>query len=407
MGRRPGSKNKTKDESVNEVTVIPSHEKLMLLDYMADKYSLNAEEFSRTVKAICGLSTGTPEQFAAFLIVAKTYDLNPLIKEIYAFPGKGGGIVPIVSIDGWVNLVNSHPLCNGFQFEKELDAKGGLIAYTCNMHRKDREYSVNVTEYLTECKRATEPWKMEHRMLRHKAFIQAARLAFGFAGIYDHDEGERIASIDPTKDAGPPRNVTVIEHQAEEEMAEPEQARDGTPPRRQDPIISGPQAVIKDNGPSDGGIKPHKLPGAGETYETWSEKYSDFIKTSPDITTLYQWIDANNEPLGRLSKGKPSIAAAVKKVTENVLQALKDAKEKADAKAAKKVKPAEMEEAPLDPESILAAIDAELGAVEDADLLQQIWDKCCEELASKLEFPPDQDAAQGLLHKHEKRLGGD
>ena len=33
-------------------------------------------------------------------------------------------------------------------------------------------------------------------MLRHKAMIQAARLAFGFTGIYDEDEAERI------KDAG-------------------------------------------------------------------------------------------------------------------------------------------------------------------------------------------------------------
>jgi recombination protein RecT len=29
-------------------------------------------------------------------------------------------------------------------------------------------------------------------MLRHKAMIQCARLAFGFGGIYDSDEAERI-----------------------------------------------------------------------------------------------------------------------------------------------------------------------------------------------------------------------
>ena len=29
-------------------------------------------------------------------------------------------------------------------------------------------------------------------MLRHKAMIQCARLAFGFVGIYDQDEAERI-----------------------------------------------------------------------------------------------------------------------------------------------------------------------------------------------------------------------
>jgi len=32
-------------------------------------------------------------------------------------------------------------------------------------------------------------------MLRHKAMIQCARLAFGFAGIYDQDEAERIAEV--------------------------------------------------------------------------------------------------------------------------------------------------------------------------------------------------------------------
>jgi hypothetical protein len=33
-------------------------------------------------------------------------------------------------------------------------------------------------------------------MLRHKALIQCARLAFGYGGIYDQDEAERIIEID-------------------------------------------------------------------------------------------------------------------------------------------------------------------------------------------------------------------
>jgi hypothetical protein len=33
---------------------------------------------------------------------------------------------------------------------------------------------------------------MEHRMLRHKAIIQCARIAFGFSGITDEDEGQVI-----------------------------------------------------------------------------------------------------------------------------------------------------------------------------------------------------------------------
>ena len=64
----------------------------------------------------------------------------------------------------------------------------------------------------------TEPWKRwPRRMLRHKALIQAARIAFGFAGIYDEDEGNRMAEVpdlSAPSDASaeePPKNVTTSE----------------------------------------------------------------------------------------------------------------------------------------------------------------------------------------------------
>jgi hypothetical protein len=64
---------------------------------------------------------------------------------------------------------------------------------TCTLYIKGRSHPVRVTEYKDECFRATEPWKtMPKRMLRHKALIQSARVAFGFSGIYDEDEAERI-----------------------------------------------------------------------------------------------------------------------------------------------------------------------------------------------------------------------
>src|SRR3546814_11476971 len=46
---------------------------------------------------------------------------------------------------------------------------------------------------MSECKRGTQPWQSHpRRMLRHKATIQCARLAFGSGGIYEQDEAERI-----------------------------------------------------------------------------------------------------------------------------------------------------------------------------------------------------------------------
>lgn len=212
-------------------------QKLMLLDYMADKYSLTADEFRKTVRATCGLATATPEQVAAFLIVAKEYSLNPITKEIYAFPGRGGGIVPIVSIDGWVNLVNSHGACDGFEFEMSHDDKGGLVSCTCRMFRKDRSHPVAVTEYLSECIRSTEPWKMQHRMLRHKAMIQAARYAFGFSGIYDEDEGEKIAEMrDVTPRDEPPAPPSAqVTHQPSPATVPEVPTIEATQPAQDDP----------------------------------------------------------------------------------------------------------------------------------------------------------------------------
>jgi phage recombination protein Bet len=127
-------------------------------------------------------------ELLALVVVANEYGLNPLTKELYAFPAKGGGIVPVVSVDGWVRMVNDHPQMDGIEFETHKDAAGKLDAITCSIWRKDRNRPIRVTEHLSECKRNTEPWKMENRMLRHKALMQCARYAFGFSGVTDDDE---------------------------------------------------------------------------------------------------------------------------------------------------------------------------------------------------------------------------
>lgn len=138
----------------------------------------------------------TNEQLAAFSIVAKKYGLNPFTKEIYAFPAKGGGIQPIVSIDGWLKIINDHPQFDGVEFDDKFADQNHLTAVTCRIFRKDRARPVAVTEYMAECVRNTEPWaKWPARMLRHKAMIQAARYAFGFSGIVDPDEAERIEAV--------------------------------------------------------------------------------------------------------------------------------------------------------------------------------------------------------------------
>ncbi|TPK14127.1 recombinase RecT [Mesorhizobium sp. B2-5-11] len=166
-----------------------------LIAVMAAQRNMDPEQFAKTVRATVMPANHTNEQFAALMLVASKYDLDPILKEIYAFPAKGGGIVPIVSIDGWLNLMNSHPAFDGLETEFTDDEQGNPISCTCRIYRKDRSKPIIVTEYLSECIRQTDPWKMKRRMLRHKAVIQCNRYAFGFSGIYDEDEGEKIAEM--------------------------------------------------------------------------------------------------------------------------------------------------------------------------------------------------------------------
>ena len=174
-----------------EITTIAQTQKASALAVMAQRFSVEPAKLLQTLKDTV-FKNASDSELMALTIVANEYGLNPLTKEIYAFPAKGGGIVPVVSVDGWLRIINSHPQMDGMDFEFALKESGSLDACTAIIYRKDRSRPIRVTEFLDECKRNTDPWKMEHRMLRHKALIQCARVAFGFSGIYDEDEAESI-----------------------------------------------------------------------------------------------------------------------------------------------------------------------------------------------------------------------
>ena len=154
----------------------------------------NGQELFTVLKSTAFKGNPSDAQMTALLVVANQYGLNPWTKEIYAFPDNKNGIVPIVGLDGWARIINDNPLFDGMDFKQDDES------CTCIIYRKDRSHPVSVTEYMSECRRDTGPWKSHpKRMLRHKATIQCARLAFGYSGIYDQDEAERIVeSIDST-----------------------------------------------------------------------------------------------------------------------------------------------------------------------------------------------------------------
>lgn len=172
---------------------------LKQVNKLAEMFGIpDSDDLTTVLKATAFKGNVSDAQMSALLIVAQQYGLNPWTKEIYAFPDQNNGIVPVVGVDGWSRIINSHPQFDGMDFEQTDEA------CTCVIYRKDRSHPVRVTEYLSECKRAVKPWQSHpKRMLRHKALIQCARLAFGYVGIFDQDEAERIVEADvPARDMG-------------------------------------------------------------------------------------------------------------------------------------------------------------------------------------------------------------
>ena len=171
------------------------------INELATRFDLpQSEELYNVLKATAFKGDVSDAQLSALLIVANQYGLNPWTKEIYAFPDKNNGIVPVVGVDGWARIINSNPQFDGMDFEQDDQS------CTCIIYRKDRSHPTKITEWMAECRRpGVKPWESHpYRMLRHKAMIQCARIAFGFGGIFDADEAERILeNIVPVKSINP------------------------------------------------------------------------------------------------------------------------------------------------------------------------------------------------------------
>ena len=195
-------------------TAIATAGKPSLIAKFAERYTVDPAKLMSTLKRTCfklgtDRQTGevkevTDEQMMALLIVADQHGLNPFTKEIFAFEDKHKGVVPVVSVDGWARIINSHRDLDGIEFrfsDNMTTPQGGKPCPDwCEVliYHKGRSRPTVVREYLDEVYVAARngysgPWQSHtKRFLRHKTLIQGARVAFGFGGIYDEDEAHRI-----------------------------------------------------------------------------------------------------------------------------------------------------------------------------------------------------------------------
>jgi len=160
-----------------------------VVERLATQYGTTREKFYGIVKATCKMEKATNEQFQTFLMIAEKYNLNPITKQMWAFPDRNGGIMTMVALDGWINIVNNHAQFDGYETSVQLDDKDKPISATCKMYRKDRKHAITKTIYVKEWIKTTSPvWQqMPIHFAEMRAYIQCARMAFNIDGIYDAD----------------------------------------------------------------------------------------------------------------------------------------------------------------------------------------------------------------------------
>ncbi len=169
---------------------------------LAERYGMMPQVLYDTLRKTVFAAARDDAEFDALCLIAKQYGLNPITREIYAFPAKGGGVVPLVGVDGYISMMHRNPDFDGleFRYSEETVAVGNIKAVPTwievVIYKKSCTRPTVAREYLDECLRDSGAWKSHpRRMLRHKAVCQGARLAFGFSGVYaDADEAEPISS---------------------------------------------------------------------------------------------------------------------------------------------------------------------------------------------------------------------
>lgn len=189
------------------------------LEVMATRLNLDADKMLATLKGTV-FKNATNEELAALVVIANEYDLSPFLKELYAFPAKGGGIVPIVSLDGWNKMLLRQPDFDGIKFSFVDGDDGFPFSCTATIYVKGRSHPCEITEYFEECKRNTDPWNnMPRRMLRNRTLCQAARMAFGFSGVF-HEEEVPPENIDVPGNTRQPRKLAPPTPDAQTQLAE-------------------------------------------------------------------------------------------------------------------------------------------------------------------------------------------
>jgi len=192
---------------------------------------------------------------------------------------------------------------------KKIDEKSGKpISCTATIHRKDRKFPTIVTEHVSECARNTDPWnKQTRRMIRHRAIIQCARVAFGFSAM-DPDEADALKDAKEVNEAKPNFAPAVVT--SEPAQTTPEAPRRGRPPKAALSAVTPIETTVTPVAPEP------TAPAASGPDKVEAPKTVNFIRGIRGLLTLDQITEDELLQYGRAELGIDDSLGGLEEIQE-------------------------------------------------------------------------------------------
>src|SRR6056297_176253 len=196
-----------------------------------DKHSENNwQERMELVKQKVG-SGLTKTEWELFLYMARLYDLNPLLREIWAVKYNGKPANIFTGRDGLLKIAHKSGMFDGMktvllvatqQGVEEMDIapkEAEILGSKCYVWRKDMSHPVEVSVKFSEYDKGRSTWRDKpDTMIRKVAEAHCLRRAFSIHGLYLPEEFKQ-AQEDASE--GLSKNREVLEANAGEPADEP------------------------------------------------------------------------------------------------------------------------------------------------------------------------------------------
>jgi len=182
----------------------------------------------------------TKTEWELFLYMAKLYDLNPLLREIWAVKYNGKPANIFTGRDGLLKIAHKSGMLDGMRTvllvstqqgveEADIAPKGAeILGAKCYVWRKDMSHPVEVSVKLSEYDTHRSTWKEKpDTMIRKVAEAHCLRRTFSIHGLYLPEEFKQTQE---DADNGRSKNLEAIEANAGEPPDETAEERETVDP---------------------------------------------------------------------------------------------------------------------------------------------------------------------------------